>query len=169
MTLCVYTIDVHSYIGVTHFFPCCDFYNVISLLVACYELFKVTSSQSYVYKNKQQKSLSSLADTAQQYRPFYLFIYLFIRLNILIGSVFYWIICLFSPNQAGRLLLRRFVCEKIGVPWSEIRLERSPRGKPYLASPNKVPSHSCRHSVWQLLLLYLNYMWRLYLIASHPF
>uniref|UniRef100_A0A3B5B459 L-aminoadipate-semialdehyde dehydrogenase-phosphopantetheinyl transferase n=1 Tax=Stegastes partitus TaxID=144197 RepID=A0A3B5B459_9TELE len=35
--------------------------------------------------------------------------------------------------MAGRLLLRRFVCEKMGVPWSEIRLERSPRGKPYLA------------------------------------
>uniref|UniRef100_A0A4W6FHK7 L-aminoadipate-semialdehyde dehydrogenase-phosphopantetheinyl transferase n=1 Tax=Lates calcarifer TaxID=8187 RepID=A0A4W6FHK7_LATCA len=40
--------------------------------------------------------------------------------------------------MAGRLLLRRFVCEMMGVPWSEIRLERSPRGKPYLA----VSSHS---------------------------
>ncbi|XP_042343160.1 L-aminoadipate-semialdehyde dehydrogenase-phosphopantetheinyl transferase isoform X2 [Plectropomus leopardus] len=37
--------------------------------------------------------------------------------------------------MAGRLLLRRFVCEKMGIPWSEIRLERSPRGKPYLAAP----------------------------------
>ncbi|KAI3354351.1 hypothetical protein L3Q82_018877 [Scortum barcoo] len=37
--------------------------------------------------------------------------------------------------MAGRLLLRRFVCERMGVPWAEIRLERSPRGKPYLASP----------------------------------
>ncbi|XP_056906680.1 L-aminoadipate-semialdehyde dehydrogenase-phosphopantetheinyl transferase [Takifugu flavidus] len=44
--------------------------------------------------------------------------------------------------MAGRLLLRRFVCEKIGVPWSEIRLERSPRGKPYLAAPIKVISNS---------------------------
>uniref|UniRef100_A0A3B4YHS4 L-aminoadipate-semialdehyde dehydrogenase-phosphopantetheinyl transferase n=1 Tax=Seriola lalandi dorsalis TaxID=1841481 RepID=A0A3B4YHS4_SERLL len=35
--------------------------------------------------------------------------------------------------MAGRLLLRRFVCERMGVPWTEIRLERSPRGKPYLA------------------------------------
>lgn len=42
------------------------------------------------------------------------------------------------PHQAGRLLLRRFVCERMGVPWSEIRLERSPRGKPYLAAPLKV-------------------------------
>ncbi|GLD70894.1 L-aminoadipate-semialdehyde dehydrogenase-phosphopantetheinyl transferase, partial [Lates japonicus] len=44
--------------------------------------------------------------------------------------------------MAGRLLLRRFVCERMGVPWSEIRLERSPRGKPYLAAPLKVSSHS---------------------------
>ncbi|XP_071352755.1 L-aminoadipate-semialdehyde dehydrogenase-phosphopantetheinyl transferase isoform X2 [Trachinotus anak] len=40
--------------------------------------------------------------------------------------------------MAGRLLLRRFVCERMGVPWTEIRLERSPRGKPYLAAPLKV-------------------------------
>ncbi|KAJ4935663.1 hypothetical protein JOQ06_017193 [Pogonophryne albipinna] len=44
--------------------------------------------------------------------------------------------------MAGRLLLRRFVCEKMGIPWSEIRLERSPRGKPYLAAPLKVRSDS---------------------------
>ncbi|XP_063349313.1 L-aminoadipate-semialdehyde dehydrogenase-phosphopantetheinyl transferase [Pelmatolapia mariae] len=44
--------------------------------------------------------------------------------------------------MAGRLLLRRFVCEKMGIPWSEIRLERSPRGKPYLATPVKVSSES---------------------------
>ncbi|XP_059186438.1 L-aminoadipate-semialdehyde dehydrogenase-phosphopantetheinyl transferase [Centropristis striata] len=44
--------------------------------------------------------------------------------------------------MAGRLLLRRFVCERMGIPWSEIRLERSPRGKPYLAAPLKVSSDS---------------------------
>ncbi|XP_012772521.1 L-aminoadipate-semialdehyde dehydrogenase-phosphopantetheinyl transferase isoform X1 [Maylandia zebra] len=44
--------------------------------------------------------------------------------------------------MAGRLLLRRLVCEKMGIPWSEIRLERSPRGKPYLATPGKVSSES---------------------------
>ncbi|XP_051252556.1 L-aminoadipate-semialdehyde dehydrogenase-phosphopantetheinyl transferase isoform X1 [Dicentrarchus labrax] len=44
--------------------------------------------------------------------------------------------------MAGRLLLRRFVCEKMGIPWSDIRLERSPRGKPYLAAPLKVSSDS---------------------------
>lgn len=44
--------------------------------------------------------------------------------------------------MAGRLLLRRFVCERMGIPWSEIRLERSPRGKPYLAAPLKVISDS---------------------------
>lgn len=42
----------------------------------------------------------------------------------------------------GRLLLRKFVCEKMGIPWSEIRLERSPRGKPYLAAPLQVGSDS---------------------------
>ncbi|KAM3616245.1 uncharacterized protein V6R79_014986 [Siganus canaliculatus] len=44
--------------------------------------------------------------------------------------------------MAGRLLLRKFVCEKMGIPWSQIRLERSPRGKPFLASPLKVSSDS---------------------------
>ncbi|CAL1570302.1 unnamed protein product [Knipowitschia caucasica] len=34
--------------------------------------------------------------------------------------------------MAGRLLLRKFVCEKMTLPWSHFRLERSPRGKPYL-------------------------------------
>lgn len=37
--------------------------------------------------------------------------------------------------MAGRLLLRRVVCHRIGIPWSEIRLKRSPRGKPYLELP----------------------------------
>lgn len=40
--------------------------------------------------------------------------------------------------MAGRLLLRKFVCEKMNIPWSHIRLERSPRGKPYLAAPPQV-------------------------------
>ncbi|XP_072317997.1 L-aminoadipate-semialdehyde dehydrogenase-phosphopantetheinyl transferase [Eucyclogobius newberryi] len=37
--------------------------------------------------------------------------------------------------MAGRLLLRRFVCEKMSLPWAHFKLERSPRGKPYLATP----------------------------------
>ncbi|CAG6004541.1 unnamed protein product [Menidia menidia] len=44
--------------------------------------------------------------------------------------------------MAGRLLLRRFVCERMGIPWSEIRLKRSPRGKPYLDAPLKVSPDS---------------------------
>ncbi|XP_041655563.1 L-aminoadipate-semialdehyde dehydrogenase-phosphopantetheinyl transferase isoform X2 [Cheilinus undulatus] len=44
--------------------------------------------------------------------------------------------------MVGRLLLRRFVCEKMGIPWSEIKLERSPRGKPYLADTLKDRSDS---------------------------
>ncbi|XP_072248686.1 L-aminoadipate-semialdehyde dehydrogenase-phosphopantetheinyl transferase [Leuresthes tenuis] len=43
---------------------------------------------------------------------------------------------------AGRLLIRKFVCERMGIPWSEITLARSPRGKPYLAAPLKVSSDS---------------------------
>ncbi|XP_034557891.1 L-aminoadipate-semialdehyde dehydrogenase-phosphopantetheinyl transferase [Notolabrus celidotus] len=49
--------------------------------------------------------------------------------------------------MAGRLLLRRFVCERMGIPWSEITLERSPRGKPYLAAPLKVRSVSGTESL----------------------
>ncbi|CAL8350760.1 unnamed protein product [Lota lota] len=41
--------------------------------------------------------------------------------------------------MAGRLLLRKFVCERIAVPWSEIQLARSPRGKPYLATTTHTP------------------------------
>ncbi|XP_061775245.1 L-aminoadipate-semialdehyde dehydrogenase-phosphopantetheinyl transferase-like isoform X2 [Nerophis ophidion] len=42
--------------------------------------------------------------------------------------------------MAGRLLLRRFVCERMHIPWAQFRLERSPRGKPYLAAPPEVRS-----------------------------
>ncbi|PWA20273.1 hypothetical protein CCH79_00003739 [Gambusia affinis] len=44
--------------------------------------------------------------------------------------------------MAGRLLLRKFVCEMMGIPWSQIRLNRSPRGKPYLAAPLQVTTGS---------------------------
>ncbi|KAM9801178.1 L-aminoadipate-semialdehyde dehydrogenase-phosphopantetheinyl transferase [Neosynchiropus ocellatus] len=43
--------------------------------------------------------------------------------------------------MAGRLLLRKFVCDKMRVPWSEVHLERSPRGKPYLAAPVEDSKH----------------------------
>nr|XP_019943669.1 PREDICTED: L-aminoadipate-semialdehyde dehydrogenase-phosphopantetheinyl transferase [Paralichthys olivaceus] len=52
--------------------------------------------------------------------------------------------------MAGRLLLRKFICERMGVPWSRIRLERSPRGRPYLAAPLKVSSDS--GGVWSFNL-----------------
>ncbi|XP_076002166.1 L-aminoadipate-semialdehyde dehydrogenase-phosphopantetheinyl transferase [Genypterus blacodes] len=55
--------------------------------------------------------------------------------------------------MAGRLLLRRFVCETMGVPWSQIRLGRSPRGKPYLAEPLQVsPDSSVVQSEWSFNL-----------------
>ncbi|TRY81532.1 hypothetical protein DNTS_005816 [Danionella cerebrum] len=34
--------------------------------------------------------------------------------------------------MAGRLLIRKLVCEKMGLPWDGFRLERTERGKPYL-------------------------------------
>lgn len=46
--------------------------------------------------------------------------------------------------MAGRLLLRKLICEKMGISWSQIRLERSPRGKPFLAAPLKAGSDSSR-------------------------
>ncbi|XP_037124112.1 L-aminoadipate-semialdehyde dehydrogenase-phosphopantetheinyl transferase isoform X1 [Syngnathus acus] len=40
--------------------------------------------------------------------------------------------------MAGRLLLRRFVCERMHIPWTHICLKRSPRGKPYVVAPLQV-------------------------------
>ncbi|XP_030634046.1 L-aminoadipate-semialdehyde dehydrogenase-phosphopantetheinyl transferase [Chanos chanos] len=37
--------------------------------------------------------------------------------------------------MVGRLLIRKLVSEKMGFEWSEIRLERTPRGKPCLTHP----------------------------------
>ncbi|KAK3531384.1 hypothetical protein QTP70_018183 [Hemibagrus guttatus] len=34
---------------------------------------------------------------------------------------------------AGRLLIRKLVCVKMGLPWDGFRLDRTSRGKPYLA------------------------------------
>ncbi|GAA6076504.1 L-aminoadipate-semialdehyde dehydrogenase-phosphopantetheinyl transferase, partial [Tachysurus ichikawai] len=36
---------------------------------------------------------------------------------------------------AGRLLIRKLVCVKMGLPWDGFRLDRTPRGKPFLAHP----------------------------------
>lgn len=76
--------------------------------------------------------------------------------------------CLCVTHQAGRLLLRRFVSERMGIPWSEIRLERSPRGKPYLASPLKVITRhfnvECFHKLWQIIAVNC-IMWRFLLLC----
>ncbi|KAL8191055.1 UNVERIFIED_CONTAM: hypothetical protein K2H54_067054 [Gekko kuhli] len=34
--------------------------------------------------------------------------------------------------MAGRLLIRRLIAEKLNLPWNEIRLERTSKGKPVL-------------------------------------
>ncbi|KAB5550081.1 hypothetical protein PHYPO_G00049610 [Pangasianodon hypophthalmus] len=38
--------------------------------------------------------------------------------------------------MAGRLLIRKLVCVKMGLPWDGFRLDRTTRGKPYLAHPS---------------------------------
>ncbi|CAB1348189.1 unnamed protein product [Coregonus sp. 'balchen'] len=45
-----------------------------------------------------------------------------------------WLQC-DEKDRIGKLVLRRLVCDRMGVPWADIGLERSPRGKPYLANP----------------------------------
>ncbi|XP_072562836.1 L-aminoadipate-semialdehyde dehydrogenase-phosphopantetheinyl transferase [Paramormyrops kingsleyae] len=37
--------------------------------------------------------------------------------------------------MAGRLLMRKLISEKMAVPWNEVCLERTPKGKPFLARP----------------------------------
>ncbi|XP_048861488.1 L-aminoadipate-semialdehyde dehydrogenase-phosphopantetheinyl transferase-like isoform X2 [Brienomyrus brachyistius] len=37
--------------------------------------------------------------------------------------------------MAGRLLMRKLISEKMALPWNEICLERTPKGKPFLARP----------------------------------
>ncbi|XP_015268373.1 PREDICTED: L-aminoadipate-semialdehyde dehydrogenase-phosphopantetheinyl transferase isoform X1 [Gekko japonicus] len=44
--------------------------------------------------------------------------------------------------MAGRLLIRKLIAEKLNIPWNEIRLERTSKGKPVLAndiSSNRSP------------------------------
>ncbi|XP_077197681.1 L-aminoadipate-semialdehyde dehydrogenase-phosphopantetheinyl transferase isoform X2 [Paroedura picta] len=36
--------------------------------------------------------------------------------------------------MAGRLLIRKLIAEKLNIPWNEIRLERTSKGKPVLAN-----------------------------------
>ncbi|NXT08501.1 ADPPT transferase, partial [Prunella fulvescens] len=35
---------------------------------------------------------------------------------------------------AGRLLMRKLIAEELGIPWNEVHLQRTPKGKPFLAS-----------------------------------
>ncbi|XP_074391273.1 L-aminoadipate-semialdehyde dehydrogenase-phosphopantetheinyl transferase isoform X2 [Zonotrichia albicollis] len=38
------------------------------------------------------------------------------------------------PLQAGRLLMRKLMAEELCIPWNEVHLQRTPKGKPFLAS-----------------------------------
>ncbi|XP_062873250.1 L-aminoadipate-semialdehyde dehydrogenase-phosphopantetheinyl transferase [Trichomycterus rosablanca] len=41
--------------------------------------------------------------------------------------------------MVGRLLIRKLLCVKTGLPWDGFRLARTVRGKPYLSHPSPVP------------------------------
>uniref|UniRef100_A0A673KXP0 L-aminoadipate-semialdehyde dehydrogenase-phosphopantetheinyl transferase n=1 Tax=Sinocyclocheilus rhinocerous TaxID=307959 RepID=A0A673KXP0_9TELE len=48
----------------------------------------------------------------------------------------HFFVCL---HQAGRLLIRKLVCEKMGFAWDGFRLERTARGKPFLPRTSSTP------------------------------
>ncbi|XP_055053472.2 L-aminoadipate-semialdehyde dehydrogenase-phosphopantetheinyl transferase [Misgurnus anguillicaudatus] len=50
--------------------------------------------------------------------------------------------------MAGRLLIRKLVCEKMGYAWDGFRLERTARGKPYLPRPSPSAGHAHSHTHW---------------------
>ncbi|TKC36219.1 hypothetical protein EI555_010550 [Monodon monoceros] len=41
--------------------------------------------------------------------------------------------------QAGRLMMRKLVAEKLNIPWNNIRLQRTAKGKPVLAKDSLNP------------------------------
>ncbi|KAF4104462.1 hypothetical protein G5714_015449 [Onychostoma macrolepis] len=43
--------------------------------------------------------------------------------------------------MAGRLLIRKLVCEKMGFAWDGFRLERTARGKPFLPRTSSTRRH----------------------------
>ncbi|KAG9331091.1 hypothetical protein JZ751_020264 [Albula glossodonta] len=49
--------------------------------------------------------------------------------------------------MAGRLLMRKLISEHVGIPWDQIRLERTAKGKPFLANPPSSSSSSPSSSV----------------------
>lgn len=53
---------------------------------------------------------------------------------LLVGLDFF--VCV---HQAGRLLIRKLVCEKMGLAWDGFRLERTARGKPFLPRTSSTP------------------------------
>lgn len=42
-------------------------------------------------------------------------------------------------EQAGRLMIRKLVAEKLNIPWDHIRLQRTSKGKPVLAKDSLNP------------------------------
>nr|XP_055053472.1 L-aminoadipate-semialdehyde dehydrogenase-phosphopantetheinyl transferase [Misgurnus anguillicaudatus] len=50
--------------------------------------------------------------------------------------------------MAGRLLIRKLVCEKMGYAWDGFRLERTARGKPYLPRPSPSTGHAHSQTHW---------------------
>lgn len=56
-------------------------------------------------------------------------------------------ICL-CVYQAGRLLIRKLVCERMGYAWDGFRLERTARGKPYLPRLSPATGPASSHTHW---------------------
>ncbi|XP_056613575.1 L-aminoadipate-semialdehyde dehydrogenase-phosphopantetheinyl transferase isoform X2 [Triplophysa dalaica] len=50
--------------------------------------------------------------------------------------------------QAGRLLIRKLVCERMGYAWDGFRLERTARGKPYLPRLSPATGPASSHTHW---------------------
>lgn len=44
-------------------------------------------------------------------------------------------VCVLCSCQAGRLLIRKLVSDKMGILWDQILLERTAKGKPVVANP----------------------------------
>uniref|UniRef100_A0A8D0C4X0 L-aminoadipate-semialdehyde dehydrogenase-phosphopantetheinyl transferase n=1 Tax=Salvator merianae TaxID=96440 RepID=A0A8D0C4X0_SALMN len=49
--------------------------------------------------------------------------------------------------MAGRLLLRKYIAEKLNIPWQEIKLQRTSKGKPVLANELNSTCSSCSFNI----------------------
>ncbi|KAB1271979.1 L-aminoadipate-semialdehyde dehydrogenase-phosphopantetheinyl transferase [Camelus dromedarius] len=57
----------------------------------------------------------------------------------LVLQVFSWKLAIRNDFCAGRLMIRKLVAEKLNIPWNNIRLQRTAKGKPVLAKDSLNP------------------------------